>query len=374
MKTSGYVRSSGFTLIELLIVMVVIGLLMALLLPAIGGAMRSARNAAVSTEVGRMAQSLTEFAGKYGTYPPSRILLVENGDYSPTNFNYLTYTYSTPSAVDVTTGALVQRSLAHLRKFFPRLDLGTSGATRGPGTFVYTHGDTSFYDFNGNGKLDPPVLLTGDECLVFFLGGMAQVTPSAKGNVYSMSGFAADPRNPFQPVSMATNRIPPTYEFDPGRLVDFDGDGYPSYCDSLKTVRPLAYFSGYGGTGYDVNDCNFDTGNALAESDDALTVTPITLAFRLAFPVKGGGSAISPPPNPYSLTSTTVSPVVWLKPQGFQLISAGADGLYGVGGAFDQDASNPLPVDAANTKPGADVTIRFRERDNLTNFHGSKLD
>src|SRR5512135_3015670 len=74
----------GFTMVELLVVIVIIALLLALLLPAINGAVRSARNAAVSAEINQLSQALADFKSKYGDYPPSRILLSENGDYGPT--------------------------------------------------------------------------------------------------------------------------------------------------------------------------------------------------------------------------------------------------------------------------------------------------
>src|SRR5262249_7907739 len=59
-------RRSGFTLTEMLMVIVVISLLAALLLPAIGGAVRRAREAAVNAEINQLAQALTDFKSKYG--------------------------------------------------------------------------------------------------------------------------------------------------------------------------------------------------------------------------------------------------------------------------------------------------------------------
>ncbi len=72
----------GFTLVELLVVIVVLGILIALLLPAINSAIKTARNAAVLAEINQLAQALESFKSTYGDYPPSRVLLVENGNYS----------------------------------------------------------------------------------------------------------------------------------------------------------------------------------------------------------------------------------------------------------------------------------------------------
>src|SRR5262245_13379831 len=74
--------SSGFTMVELLVVMSILAILIALLLPAIRSAIRSARNGAVSAEINQLAQALAQFKSQYGVYPPSRIILSENGNYS----------------------------------------------------------------------------------------------------------------------------------------------------------------------------------------------------------------------------------------------------------------------------------------------------
>ena len=61
----------GFTLVELLIVITVIGILVGLLLPAINGAMRSARELAMRTEMVQIEQAVESFKTEYGFYPPS---------------------------------------------------------------------------------------------------------------------------------------------------------------------------------------------------------------------------------------------------------------------------------------------------------------
>ena len=72
-------RRLGFTMVELLVVLTIIGLLIALLLPAITAAIRTSRSAAVQAEINSMAQALADFKSKYGDYPPSRIALDESG-------------------------------------------------------------------------------------------------------------------------------------------------------------------------------------------------------------------------------------------------------------------------------------------------------
>jgi hypothetical protein len=67
---------------------------------------------------------------------------------------------------------------------------------------------------------------------------------------------------------------------------------------------------------------------------------------------------------------------IYQSPQTFQIISSGADGLYGVGGRYVTDTADPLVLDTSTPSPYAtnDTTIRTRERDNITNFHTGRLD
>jgi general secretion pathway protein G len=356
-----------------LLVIVIIGILAALLLPAIGSAVRKARETAVASEIGAMAQALNDFKSKYGDYPPSRIVLAENGDYSGNNppmpHAPNPYLYTAGSDISITT--LYQRSLRYMRKFFPRMNLSTAGPVA-----------NAFYDFNGNGTNDGSYVITGHECLVFFLGGVPSLSQDSNGNpVYAMTGFSRNPLNPFPSGGTGSNRQPALFEFAANRLVDGDHDGIPGYQDSLNTNKAYAYFSAYGGNAYDPNDDNFP-----AETD-TLGNSPYTLNFQVGFPVTSGNLSVSPPPNPYTssvtVPTTTLNvntPVAYQTPQTFQIISAGVDGSYGVGGSYQPGQGTPLPLDPLfySSPPGpyssSDASQRTLERDNVCNFHNGRLD
>src|SRR5271166_297603 len=136
----------GFTMVELLAVILILAVLIALLLPALNGALKTARNAAVGGEIDQLAQALASFKAQYGDYPPSRIYLAENGDYSVVTSNVSLSVAG--ASQDITLGQLAQRSVAALRKFFPRVVLNTSGGA------VFLPGSSRWYDFNGNGVMD----------------------------------------------------------------------------------------------------------------------------------------------------------------------------------------------------------------------------
>ncbi len=386
----------GFTLVELAAVILILAVLIALLLPALNGALKTARNAAVGGEIDQLAQALASFKAQYGDYPPSRIYLAENGDYTVITSN--ASLGITGASQDITLGQLAQRSVAALRKFFPRVVLNTSGLP------VFTGPNyTRWYDFNGNGVVDGPYVLQGHQCLVFFLGGIPFQTASG----YGMTGFGKDPTNPFTnnlntSTNYSNNRQAPFFEFNPGRLVLDPTNPYtalafpqiPGYLDSLGNtlgngqINFYAYFSAYGNGGYDPNDVNFT-------ETDAYLNGPIGLTFNVTFPVPVGATitntSVSPAPNPY--TSALTAPfnvtiplaTTYFNPQTFQIISSGVDGLYGVGGQYTPNVTGEaLPLDTTTNPAGnsnyidpstpMDTSIRIRERDNITNFHNGKLE
>ena len=99
----------GFTLVELLAVILILAVLIALLLPALNGALRTAKNAAVGGEINQLAQALASFKAKYGDYPPSRIYLAENGDYTVVDQQRRPQHRGTSATSPGATGAAVGR-------------------------------------------------------------------------------------------------------------------------------------------------------------------------------------------------------------------------------------------------------------------------
>lgn len=367
-------RRAGFTLVEVLVVILIIAILAALLVPAIAAAVAAANNARVSAEEQNLQTALAEFKNKYGEYPPSRIILYHylKGATAP----YTTGTTAVPGTgnPDLNIGDLNQRTVTAMRKYFPRA-----------GIYFPTSGVTATASPWPNPKGGTYTILEGHECLVFFLGGMPQSVQTSGGGGWGMTGFSRDPVNPFTPSGVgSTSRTVPMFEFAPQRLVDLDGDGFPSYIDPLSASqvgplqRPYAYFSAYGNNGYDPNDDN----SAAAEQDDAGNA--IIRSFFVNFNLQGGSRVTaSPPPNPYTIGDanpvTTANPTpkstIWANAQTFQLISAGRDGLWGLGGPYDANSTaERLPIYTSTNDSQSFQMIRTHERDNITNFAGGKLD
>jgi len=191
-------------------------------------------------------------------------------------------------------------------------------------------------DLNQDGDTEDRIELTGAECLVFFLGGNADHrqtsadTPNIPG---PRIGFSKDPSDPFK-VESATvsSRDGPFYAgFNAENLVDVDNDEFAELLPTRpQHDAPYVYLSSYGGTGYLKRDVivypKFDKRNLR------------------------------------SCYTTDVDGKQAHNPDSFQIICAGVDNLYGVGGHYQAEEADDLLTGD-----------RAPERDNITNFHGGLL-
>ena len=171
-------KRAGFTLIELLVVIVVIAILAALLFPAITGAVQTAREATVVTDIANFQSDFVAFKNRFGILPPSFVVLVEDSSLWGTDWN------SSPPIAGLSD--LHRRSSRGLiRQLWPEFD--------------FAHAPI---DINDDGDATDVLVLNGAESMAFFVGGMPDwVDTNGDGNVDEsdlvVSGFAspADGRN-----------------------------------------------------------------------------------------------------------------------------------------------------------------------------------
>ncbi|HEY7428856.1 MAG TPA: type II secretion system protein [Gemmataceae bacterium] len=294
---------SAFTLIELLVVIAIIGILVSLLGSAVMKGLSRIPEVQASTEMSSMGSGLAAFNSDYQLTdpPPSWLILVEDRN---AWFN----TYGSPSSG---VQAAYQNSFTFLKRMlgknFPGVNARTAAAKPPLG----------WDDWNGNGQVDAPMTLQGQQCLVFYLGGLPTYSTSGGRLTIGMVGFSLNNLDPTAPVQnaagLSTTRRGPYFPFVNSRLgVVQNAAGlpisYPFYQDpyQIKNVNQVyAFFSTQG------------RANAYIPTDCA---------------------AIGA--NPY-WNGAGASGKNWLNNSSYQLICAGADGKFGSGNMATAPSERP---------------------------------
>ena len=308
----------GFTLIEVLTVIVIIGILAAISIPAIGYAVRKAKQGAQAMEVNTLAQAVERYAMDNG------------GDYPP----------------DGSSNEILQ---GHMRKRFPRM-------TEPDITLLARLTDDNDENNTGTTGTFSGVAMDRGEALVFFLGGFSknlQLPLTGPGGPLDYIG----PANPTvaQRQDLANYQYNATrdnsfFDFDPQRLtIARATDTSPLISTDETLLNNLA--PAYGGKdllpaylavkGQAAPIVYFDSrtyGVVFAGSADLST--PNTYNGFLAQDVGGirpykTEVTIEPPPaGGYTGTNKAKEDAAFAafkfhNPDTFQIISPGLDGLFG---------------------------------------------
>ena len=288
----------GFTLIELLMVILIIAALMALILPALNSTRTTARNAQVKAEITRLDTAIAAFKARYNVDPPSALIIPARA----------------PSGNADWSGAAATSKRA-IRQIWPQFNFAANGGLNSHTdvTDVDTDGDTTEVLDRGN----PELVLSGAECILFFLGGPANLRMGSSFDAdegdfpWAPLGFSKNPATPWSRAG--TNRVTSFYEFDINRVSDVDGDFVAEYIDTLPDqAKPFLYVATRRG--------NYPATGAVDYAVSSVAAENITAVYSNA-----SG-------QPY-------------KKDSYQIISPGIDGVYGTGGNYSGSVSPDFDAD-----------------------------
>lgn len=345
-------RRTGFTLVELLVVIAIIIILMALSLVVVTRIWNKVDDSRTVTDISSAAEKLLIFKKDFGRYPPSRLMLCENGATYGAQIgagNQLAV-----ESVEFLTAAFAGINLT--APVAPRGFNGSSAPQQGIGhDWAGRFGVSGFF----SGVVPPGAaantyILEGQEVLVYFLGGMRYGDLTGQADASSRTsarGFSTNKALPcaMPPIGGNSQRLGPYLEFQEDRV------NYSSFNQPARRWNAIPGGSAPGGIGYfPVYLDRFDMPFAYFAARGGMqnNYLPIDCANLM------GGVFV-----PYFQTQSAVGAstvTVFHKPDTFQIISAGRDQLFGSGGRYDRN--NP----EAGLANSADY-------DNITNVSGGTI-
>lgn len=279
-------RRRGFTLVELLVVIAIIGILAALLIPAVFFAISTANKSRLTVEIANIQKALESYKMQHGEYPP----------------DYTHNPLATASRFDQINQQLAQHMARNFRNRNSAIDAPLKT------------------DLTTNAVIPWPA---GAQFATAVQNELPNIDP-AEALVLALKGFSKDPS---LPLSGAGDRQP-LYEFVPTRLSDRDNDGFLEYYppgDSQQT--PYTYFrarSASEADAYEVVRLFVEDSRANAPS------------YQLSVMDAAGVSAMPLPyladrnvPDATNAQFADGTSPAYAEPKKFQLLSAGLDGVYG---------------------------------------------
>ena len=303
--------SPGFTLVEMLVVIAIIGVLAALLVPALAAAIRKSKIGAVAMELNQLSQAMEAFKLAYGDYPPDFV--------DPVPFQ------------------------AFMRKAFPR-------NTR---EMNYTLSNSWFQSPPWTQAVSPTDLDPA-EALVFWLSAIKKNPrdPLNIDNKHPNTSYVIDGDG--EPVDF--------FQFDETRLIDIDNDGWPEYASKYSAKAPYVYFDGRVAT-YPTTPPTTRYvyhGSQYPKPVDGDLGVGFTRPYRSNSVIDGRDNLRTQPANVPVNTNTTT----WLEPGKFQIHWPGLDNHFGSRTGALANASDWV----YKQFPDPNYVVADEDNDNLANF------
>jgi prepilin-type N-terminal cleavage/methylation domain-containing protein len=228
-------QRSGFTLVELLVVIAIIGILAALITPALSNVMWAARQTKIKVETDQLASALEAYKAKYGSYPPSNLNIA--GDINAQQY-----------------------LMAHLARVFPR------------------------YIYNGNISQITTDISTATTLL--YPADTQHFNP-ANALLFWLQGFSPDVTNPFNGQGTRT----PLFDLDKTRITA-DANGFYTYYAPYGST-PYVYFSSS-----DYYSTYPAAGNQLLANPRTYTTPSAGIVAPYVLDVDNNAQIDGPAPNP----------------------------------------------------------------------------
>ena len=328
-------KRHGFTLIELLVVMIIIGILAALVTPAIMSAVRRSKEFTITSELKQIEGALEKFRTEYGVYP------VDFGN------PYVLNDFIRQIAPNQAYGNIIDES-----------DFGNTD---------FWFGSTIF---NADGSvLGSPQTIDRAEALVVWLGGVSKNSEFPLGVVWD----SADSRFEVDPNYTATR----FFEFDETRLKDLDEDGWMEYYPASGPQNPYVYFDARTLRGTNAPDAGTVD---LVRNQSVYPSIHSPELFAGQIRTDPGIPSAGKPIAAYMNTDASAFINATNAKHTYQLIAAGMDGEFGADltGEYDYTSGTTsvrLVTNSDDSSPDLNLTIYRSHRDNITNLKdGSRLD
>ena len=294
----------AFTLVEILTVTVIIGILVTLVAVAVAAAMQAAKRGRIAMEMSQIAMALERYKAEFGEYPPDMF----------------------------DDDALVR----HVKKRWPRLDMEELVTTTGAADYaaaIRTALQIAYNSCLGSTNVKFQDTQTEAGSLVLWLGGF----PNADGK---LSGFFADPENPFTPSDAFDNKVFVDLTIGDNNRVRLFSVGsnrvVPVIGTEIRdTFVPFVYFRGKSDGGSDAYVSN----GQVKQFDFSVSGLGLCVPYKEDVDEVNGSETI----------------MKWKNPTTFQLLHPGLDGK------FSETTETERIIKSGSGISSADL-------DNLTNF------